>query len=537
MLTQFAILLLPFLLSGCVDDRTTPLPTSSPECITLSTQTLYHSYDRLTLSWHTTVDEGDTIQVYPKDQLDDSMFRIRVSEFPNNRYELKVANPRGNGYIISYEKANGDVVCSSKVSFAHGDDEPNQAHVSVYGDDQYIVNWVSGSDQKGQILYKQVDSTKWSSVDEESEPRTYTASDMCGFIAENVGFRNPGYFHSAIIPATVPIESLRVVTGNGTSRAYKPLPRLLAGDSTRHSVALFGDIGVTGGGMLGGATGSGVLEFPPPYSDDALMHLAQNERLRLTILHGDVSYANGHSTVWDQFSAEMESSFAMRHPFVVGVGNHEFVAFTNPDGWFPDFGNYRGPDSGGECGVPFSHRYHRGDGINQDYWFSFNFGLVHYVMLSTEHNYLNGSDQNEWLDKDLSEVDRSKTPWIVVTGHRPMYQSCSDIRLDGEVADALKQHVGPILEKHGVDLYFAGHLHRYERYGPVNGVTHILSGAARFIESFCDLIESAYSQSAIWAQGYVELDVVNSTELHGIFWAYDELAKDVVIQDKWTITK
>ena len=31
----------------------------------------------------------------------------------------------------------------------------------------------------------------------------------------------------------------------------------------------------------------------------------------------------------------------------------------------------------------------------------------------------------EWLRKDLASVDRSKTPWLFVVGHHPMYCSSS----------------------------------------------------------------------------------------------------------------
>jgi len=50
--------------------------------------------------------------------------------------------------------------------------------------------------------------------------------------------------------------------------------------------------------------------------------------------------------------------------------------------------------------------------------------MVHMIMMSTEHDYRPGSPQYIWLENDLKNVDRSKTPFVMVGGHRPMY--CSE---------------------------------------------------------------------------------------------------------------
>ena len=44
-------------------------------------------------------------------------------------------------------------------------------------------------------------------------------------------------------------------------------------------------------------------------------------------------------------------------------------------------------------------------------------------MMSSEHDIRPGSRQYTWLENDLKKVDRNKTPWIVLGGHRPMYTS------------------------------------------------------------------------------------------------------------------
>ena len=53
--------------------------------------------------------------------------------------------------------------------------------------------------------------------------------------------------------------------------------------------------------------------------------------------------------------------------------------------------------------------------------YSFDEGGVHAVVLSSEHDWRNGSRQYTWLENDLKAVDRSNTPWIVLATHRMMY--------------------------------------------------------------------------------------------------------------------
>ena len=108
-----------------------------------------------------------------------------------------------------------------------------------------------------------------------------------------------------------------------------------------------------------------------------------------------------------------------------------------------------------------------------NWWFSWNFGLVHFVSISTEVFF----DQPEllpcmwsWLDADLAAANANRTaaPWIVVNGHRPLYCSCDGDSCDGAattVRDGPKGEHGleSLFYKYGVDLYMAGHEHDYER--------------------------------------------------------------------------
>lgn len=53
--------------------------------------------------------------------------------------------------------------------------------------------------------------------------------------------------------------------------------------------------------------------------------------------------------------------------------------------------------------------------------YSFEYGPVHFTVMSTEHEFTAGSQQYQWLAADLGSVDRAVTPWLVLVGHRPIY--------------------------------------------------------------------------------------------------------------------
>jgi hypothetical protein len=72
--------------------------------------------------------------------------------------------------------------------------------------------------------------------------------------------------------------------------------------------------------------------------------------------------------------------------------------------------------------------------------------------------------QANWLAADLAAVDRSKTPWIVVAGHRPWYSS-------GSVCAACRTAFETVFIEYNVDLVLSGHFHVYERNAPIKNGT------------------------------------------------------------------
>ena len=84
--------------------------------------------------------------------------------------------------------------------------------------------------------------------------------------------------------------------------------------------------------------------------------------------------------------------------------------------------------------------------------------------------------------KDLRSVNRSRTPWIIVGSHRPMYASIRDNAHDFDyIALMLQFHLEPLFYRYHVDVNLFAHRHSYERTCPMyqercvsDGITNVL---------------------------------------------------------------
>ena len=166
---------------------------------------------------------------------------------------------------------------------------------------------------------------------------------------------------------------------------------------------------------------------------------------------------------------------------------------SQTENYRPSWGNQY-TDSFGECSVPTYHRFRSpnspdlgGGPGNGVFWYSFDYGNVHIVQMSSEHSIEPGSPMMRWMEADLQAVDRSVTPWVIVTNHRPMYTS-ENYRADYNYAQNMQRLFEDLLHENEVDLFLAGHYHSYERTCSVykkecvaeGGTTHIITGAAGY---------------------------------------------------------
>ena len=222
------------------------------------------------------------------------------------------------------------------------------------------------------------------------------------------------------------------------------------------------------------------------------------------LLHpGDLGYAEGSGAIWDIWGGLVEP-ITSRVAYEVTVGNHEYdhsgtkidPSGAPPTGWHPQdgptpetWGNFN-DDSQGECGVPTAARFDGtgSTGSNGVFWYSFDEGGVHVVTMSSEHDWRRGSRQYAWLERDLMSVDRTVTPWIVLSTHRMMYTTQLNETGDYKVSLGFRDHVEPLLRTFKVNLMLVGHQHSYERSCPAmngtcapdgrSGTTHLVVGSA-----------------------------------------------------------
>ncbi len=100
------------------------------------------------------------------------------------------------------------------------------------------------------------------------------------------------------------------------------------------------------------------------------------------------------------------------------------------------------------------------------YW-SYDYGPAHVVVIDQYVGYSSGSTQITWLENDLAATTKK---WIFLVFHEPAWSA------GGHSNDTQAQNViQPLCEQYGVDVIFAGHNHYYAR-AVVQGVHHVTAG-------------------------------------------------------------
>ncbi|KAG0471718.1 hypothetical protein HPP92_016264 [Vanilla planifolia] len=402
------------------------------------------------------------------------------------------------------------------------------------------LTWVSGDATPQQVDYAEGKSAI-------STVTSFTPDDMCGDLspAKDFGWHDPGYIHSAIMTGLLPSTSFSYKYGSDYAGWSKDIsfrtPPAAAADET--IFLAYGDMGKA-------PLDQSVEHYIQPGSLSVVEAIADEVASGNidSVLHiGDISYATGFLVEWDYFLS-LITPVAGHVSYMTAMGNHERD--------YTDSGSvYETPDSGGECGVAYESYFQMPTQAKDKPWYSFEQASVHITVISTEQNWDENSEQYHWMQKDLASVDRTRTPWLIFAGHRPMYSSQDSI-LPSVDQDFVKS-IEPLLFKNKVDLALFGHVHNYERTCAVfqnqckgmpakgkNGVdiynnynytapVHVIIGMAGFtLDIFPDQAADDWSLVRISEFGYTK---VHATKENLSFEFVNSKTREVL--DGFNITK
>ncbi len=284
-----------------------------------------------------------------------------------------------------------------------------------------------------------------------------------------------------------------------------------AGDMASYSVAVVVDLGTMGKQGLSDTVGKGAAGALTPNDTNTIQSLVQYQDSYDFIYHpGDIAYADYwlketaqgylpsnnsnisfahgvglYNVILNEFFDEMQPVTAHK-PYMVGPGNHEANCIN---GEVTDKATNVTYEQSmcmpGQQNFTGYINHYRMPGNTSNMWYSFNHGMTHYVTLSSETdlgNYLapdavggpekeasgpfgSKGQQIAWLKSDLAAVNRTETPWIIATTHRPWYVSGKNTSSD--FCTVCKDVFEPLFLQYNVDLVMHGHVHVYERSQPI----------------------------------------------------------------------
>jgi hypothetical protein len=159
--------------------------------------------------------------------------------------------------------------------------------------------------------------------------------------------------------------------------------------------------------------------------------LAINPELIITT--GDQVKESPSAACWIQMSEPIKDKMK------IAIGNHD-AEFANIYKQIVNYHNLTSP-------------YYSHDSKN-----------IHFISMSTEHSFEQGSKQYEFIKNDLEKISKnSSVDWIVVHQHKPLYSTSQDKGEAEQLLDIYQQ----LFQQYDVDLVISSHNQYYERTYPI----------------------------------------------------------------------
>ncbi|XP_010248988.1 PREDICTED: probable inactive purple acid phosphatase 27 [Nelumbo nucifera] len=412
--------------------------------------------------------------------------------------------------------------------------------------DEMTVTWTSGYDINEAVPFVEWGLKGEPQMHSPAGTLTFQRNSMCGAPARTVGWRDPGFIHTSFLrdlwPNSVYTYKLGHRLFNGSyiwSKIYSFKSSPYPGQNSLQKIIIFGDMGKAE------RDGSNEYNNYQPGSLNTTDQLIKDLNNIDIVFHiGDMPYSNGYISQWDQFTSQIEP-IASTVPYMVGSGNHE-------RDW-PGTGSfYDTTDSGGECGVPAETMFYVPAENRARFWYSTDYGMFHFCIADSEHDWREGSEQYRFIEHCLASVDRKKQPWLIFAAHRVLgYSSGSYYGMEGSFEEPMgRESLQKLWQKYKVDIAFYGHVHNYERTcpiyqsqcvstgkshysGTVNGTIHVVvGGGGSHLSEFSDL-QTLWSLHKDYDYGFVKLTAFNHSYL---LFEYKR-SSDGNVYDSFTISR
>ncbi|KAI4343616.1 hypothetical protein L6164_010947 [Bauhinia variegata] len=412
--------------------------------------------------------------------------------------------------------------------------------------DEMTVTWTSGYDINEAVPFVEWGPKGGRLTRSPAGTLTFKRNSMCGPPARTVGWRDPGFIHTSFLKNLWPNVVYRYRLGHMLSNgsyvwskfnSFKSSP--YPGQDSLQRVIIFGD--------MGKAEHDGSNEYADyqPGSLNTTDQLIKDlDNIDIVFHIGDMPYANGYVSQWDQFTAQVEP-ISSRVPYMVASGNHE-------RDW-PNSGSfYDTDDSGGECGVPAETIYYVPAENRAKYWYATDYGMFRFCIADSEHDWREGTEQYKFIEHCLATADRQKQPWLIFAAHRVLgYSSNYWYGLEGSYEEPMgRESLQKLWQRYKVDLAFFGHVHNYERTFPVyqnqpvssekshysgvfNATIHVIvGGGGSHLSDFSNVIP-IWSIYRDYDFGFVKLTAFNHSSL---LFEYKK-SSDGKVYDSFTITR
>jgi len=229
---------------------------------------------------------------------------------------------------------------------------------------------------------------------------------------------------------------------------------------------------------------------------------------------GDLVYGRGRAAEYRErffpvYNGE-EAPLLRRVPFLGMPGNHDipFAKWPDASAYFTYWSlPLNGPalTAGAPNAAPVTTGVHdavvaaAGPAFPRMASYSFDYGQVHWTVLDSNVYTDWGSPVlKAWLEADLKAAQGAT--WRIVALHHPLFQS-SRSHFD----DQWMRPISPILEKHGVDLVLAGHVHNYQRTAPLRFQPTRVGPRGKAVDGTFTVDEAFDGRTATRAKGIIHI--------------------------------